>query len=131
MVRFSNSEVRFLEKNEIGRLATALTTGMPHVVPVSYLYQDGIFWVAVDYDTKKYRNLLANDRVALVVDVLNPNRGLLIQGRAEIVERGPEFRRAYVLFHKRFSWVRADPWKEGEAPFVKIVPFRKSSWGIT
>jgi nitroimidazol reductase NimA-like FMN-containing flavoprotein (pyridoxamine 5'-phosphate oxidase superfamily) len=130
MVRFSNSEVRFLEKNEIGRFATASTKGMPHVVPVSYLHHDGFFWIAVDYDTKKYRNLLANNRVALLVDVLNPNRGILVQGRAEILERGPEFRRAYEIFYKRFSWVRADPWKEGEAPFVKIVPLKKASWGI-
>jgi len=26
--------------------------------------------------------------------------------------------------------VRAMPWKEGEAPFVKIVPKKKVSWGI-
>jgi hypothetical protein len=40
----------------------------------------------------------------------------------------PEERGRYALFRKRFSWVRADPWKEGETPFVKIEPIYKSSW---
>lgn len=103
---------------------------MPHVVPVSYVFENGAFLIAVDYETKKYRNLLGNDRVALVVDTASPNRAVIVQGHAEIFERGPEFRRAYKVFHKRLSWVRANPWKEGEAPFIRIKPLTKASWGL-
>jgi nitroimidazol reductase NimA-like FMN-containing flavoprotein (pyridoxamine 5'-phosphate oxidase superfamily) len=127
---FSKSEERFLKKNEMGRFATISPDGMPHVVPVCYLYHNGKLLVATDYGTKKYRNLLRNDRVALVVDVYRPNRGVLVQGEGKIVEAGPEFREAYALFYKKFSWVRADPWKEGEAPFVRIEPTGKVSWGL-
>ncbi len=129
LIKFSKAEEQFLEKNEITRLATISPDGMPHVVPVSYIYSVGIFWIAVDYETKKYHNILGNKRVALVVDVYSPNRGILIQGQAEIIEQGPEFRQAYEIFYKKFSWVRADPWKEGEAPFIKIKPANKASWG--
>ncbi len=130
MIKFSKAEEHFLERNEIARLATIGTDGMPHVVPVSYVYRSGVFWVAIDYETQKYSNLKANKKVALEVDVLSPNKGLLVQGLAEIIERGPEFRAAYDVFHKKLNWVRADPWKEGEAPFIKITPSKKASWGV-
>lgn len=130
-VIFTKAEKRFLEKNELGRLATISSDGIPHVVPVSYLFTDNAFLIAVDYDTKKLRNLRRNSRIALVVDTLSPNRGILIQGNAKLIESGAEFRHAYSLFYRAFSWVRADQWKEGEAPFVRIRPATKASWGFT
>jgi nitroimidazol reductase NimA-like FMN-containing flavoprotein (pyridoxamine 5'-phosphate oxidase superfamily) len=129
VVAFSPPELALLNAHEVGRLATYSDKDGPHVVPVTYLFQDDTFYVATDYDTKKYRNILANNRVALVIDSTRPNRAVLVQGRAEIIERGAEFRRLYARFHQRFAWVRADPWREGEAPFLKIKPNRKISWG--
>jgi nitroimidazol reductase NimA-like FMN-containing flavoprotein (pyridoxamine 5'-phosphate oxidase superfamily) len=130
VVKFSKPEERFLERNELGRLATISPNGMPHVVPVSYIYEAGNLLIATDYATKKYRNLLGNDRVAFVVDVYRPNRGILVQGRGKILETGSQFQEAYQLFYKKFSWVRADPWKEREAPFIRIEPTKKTSWGL-
>jgi nitroimidazol reductase NimA-like FMN-containing flavoprotein (pyridoxamine 5'-phosphate oxidase superfamily) len=131
MVKFSKAEERFLNRNELGRLATLSQDGMPHVVPVCYIYHAGNLLIAIDYETKKYQNLLANKKVAFVVDVYRPRMyGVLIQGKAKIVEAGPEFQEAYRLFHKKFSWVRADPWKEGEAPFIIIEPNKKTSWNL-
>jgi nitroimidazol reductase NimA-like FMN-containing flavoprotein (pyridoxamine 5'-phosphate oxidase superfamily) len=127
---FTSAETRFLEKNEIARLATISYDGMPHVVPVSYVFKDNLFLIAVDYETKKCRNLLRNNQVALVVDTLSPNRGIMVQGHSEIFEKGSEFRRAYRIFHRRLSWVRADPWKEGEAPFIRVKPVKKATWGF-
>ena len=57
-MKFAREEERFLQENEVGRLATICPDGMPHVVPVCYIYRSGALWVAVDYDSKKYRNLL-------------------------------------------------------------------------
>ena len=129
-MRFNAEEERFLKDNEVGRLATISKDGLPHVVPVCYMYRSGDLWVATDYETGKYRNLRSNKKVALVVDTgYDSNRGILIQGRAQIYERGKEFRRIYAVFHKKFNWVRANPWKEGEAPFIRIRPIRKAAWG--
>jgi nitroimidazol reductase NimA-like FMN-containing flavoprotein (pyridoxamine 5'-phosphate oxidase superfamily) len=129
-MKFTNEEERFLEDNEVGRLATISKDGLPHVVPVCYIYRSGDVWIATDYETRKYRNLLSNKRVALVVDVgYDSNRGILIQGRGRIYKQGKEFRKIYALFYSKFNWVRATPWKEGEAPFIKIEPIQKASWG--
>lgn len=131
-MRFNLEEDRFLSDNEVGRLATIDKDGLPHVVPVCYVYRSGGLWIATDYKTGKYRNLMSNDKVALVVDAgYDSNRGILVQGRARIYRRGRKFRTIYAVFYKKFNWVRATPWKEGEVPFVKIEPVRKASWGPT
>jgi nitroimidazol reductase NimA-like FMN-containing flavoprotein (pyridoxamine 5'-phosphate oxidase superfamily) len=130
-VTFSRAERDFLERNEACRIATCHDT-TPHVVPVSYVFEDGTFYIATDYETKKYENILGNDRVALAVDVYSSigNKAVCVQGRAAVVEKGSEFARLYKIFHKRFAWVREDPWKEGEAPFLKVTPTNKVSWGL-
>ena len=129
-MKFNIEEERFLKDNEVGRLATIDRDGLPHVVPVCYIYGSGSLWIATDYETGKYRNLLSNNKVALVVDAgYDSNRGILIQGRARIYKRGQEFRNIYAVFYKKFNWVRAAPWKEGEVPLIKIEPIHKACWG--
>lgn len=128
-MRFTKKELDYINRNEVCRLATA-SDNSPHVVPVCYIYDDGHFYIATDYGTRKYRNLTGNRRVSLVVDSYKPNRAVMIQGEAEIIESGEEFRRIYDRFYMKFSWVRAEPWSEGEAPFVKVRPVRKVSWGL-
>ena len=75
---------------------------------------------------------MKNTKVALAVDVYNSvaNMAVCVQGTAEVIERGPEFKRLYNIFSQKFEWVRRDPWKEGEAPFVRVDPTNKASWGI-
>jgi nitroimidazol reductase NimA-like FMN-containing flavoprotein (pyridoxamine 5'-phosphate oxidase superfamily) len=130
-VSFSESEFDFLTTNEACRIATC-HDGIPHVVPVSYIFEDGSFFIATDYETRKYENIKHNKAAALVVDVYSSvgNSAVCIQGTAETIESGEEFSRLYEKFHDRFEWVRRDPWKEGEAPFVKITPTSKVSWGL-
>jgi uncharacterized protein len=130
-ILFGESERDFLKRNEACRLATCYN-GIPHVVPVSYIFEDGLFFIATDYKTKKYKNLKRNRSVALVVDLYSSvgNKAVCIQGTAEIIESGQEFVRLYKMFHDKFEWVRLDPWNEGEAPFVKISPKNKASWGF-
>jgi nitroimidazol reductase NimA-like FMN-containing flavoprotein (pyridoxamine 5'-phosphate oxidase superfamily) len=131
--KLTESEVKFVSNNEVCRIATT-HNNMPHLVPISYIYENGFFYFATDYDTKKYRNLKKNNRAALVVDVynssVNNNRAVMVQGITELIKSGDEFKRLYKIFEKKFEWVRNDPWKEGEAPFVKLKPSKKVSWGF-
>jgi PPOX class probable F420-dependent enzyme len=129
-MRFSRREREFLEGNEVGRLATVGSDGLPHVVPVCYLFEEGVFYVATDYGTRKYRNVRENPRAALVVDTYRPHRAVMVQGEVEVLERGEEFRRIRQRFYERFDWARKDPWEEGEAPILKLRPLRKVSWGL-
>ncbi|MGQ0792348.1 MAG: pyridoxamine 5'-phosphate oxidase family protein [Nitrosopumilaceae archaeon] len=131
MVSFSQKEREFLNKMEECRVATS-HDNMPHVKPVSYLYEDEAIFIATDYDTRMYKNLLKNPNAALSIDIYKDkaHNAVCMQGKVTIIENGKEFVKLYKKFHDRFEWVRNQPWGENEAPFIKIVPFRKSSWGL-
>lgn len=128
---FSQEEVEFLNKMEECRIATS-HDNIPHVKPVSYIYEDGTVIIATDYDTRMYKNLLKNPLAAISIDIYKDkaHSAICMQGKVTIIENGKEFLRLYNKFHDRFEWVRNQPWVENEAPFIKIVPFRKSSWGL-
>jgi len=129
-MELTEKETEFLKKNEVCRLATVGKDGQPHVVPVCYIFHRGAIYIATDYGTKKYENVKRNPRVALVVDTYKPHKAVVIQGRVEILERGPEFREVRELFYRKFKWARDDPWEEGEAPILKVIPEKKTSWGL-
>jgi uncharacterized protein len=131
MVSFSLKEIDFLNKLEECRVATS-HDNMPHVKPVSYLFEEGAILIATDYDTRMYKNLLENPKAALSIDIYKnkDHKSICIQGDVSIIENGDEFTRIYKKFHEKFEWVRTQPWEENEAPFIKITPITKSSWGL-
>ena len=131
MVSFSQIEIEFLQNMEECRVATS-HNNMPHVKPVSYVYENETILIATDYDTRMYKNLLKNPKAAVSIDIYK-NKGhkaVCLQGKVLIIENGEEFSRIYKKFHQKFEWVRDQPWEENEGPFIKIVPFSKSSWGL-
>ena len=131
MIEFTQKEIDFLEKHEACRIATSLND-VPHVTPVTYYYENGFFYIATDYNTKKYSNLKKNKNVAITVDIYlaEKHKAVIVQGIVEFIEKGEEFMRLYEIFYKKFYWVKEIPWKEEEAPFVRITPQKKTSWGL-
>jgi nitroimidazol reductase NimA-like FMN-containing flavoprotein (pyridoxamine 5'-phosphate oxidase superfamily) len=131
-IKFSDSEIKFLLSNEGCRIATVSRDNTPHITPVSYIFEDGFFYFATDYNTRKYKNLKTNPNVALVVDIYSSvnNRAVIVQGKVTIIEQGKEFQKLYDNFNTRFEWVRIDPWNEGQAPFIRVNPYKKISWGL-
>ena len=131
MITFTPEEEKFLESLEESRLAT-VNDLMPHVKPVSYIFDNDLFYIATDYDTRTYKNLKKNPKIALVIDIYKHggHKAICIQGNTTIIESGDEFSNIYQKFHEKFEWVRKEPWKENEAPFLEIKPITKVSWGI-
>lgn len=131
MIEFSKKEIEFLEALEEARIATS-HNNIPHVKPVSFVYHEGEIIVATDYDTRTFANIKINSNTAVTIDVYKSgnHRAVCIQGKSEIIEKGPEFKKFYDIFYKKFQWVRNDPWKENEAPFLKIIPSNKVIWGL-
>ena len=129
-VKLSPKEIDSLKGNELCRFATASKKGEPHVVPVSYIWDQDYAYIVTDYGTRKLKNLRENPHAAILVDTGGTQKLLLISGPVEIIEKGEEYRRLYKLFYSKLSWVKRDPWKEGEAPFIKITPRFKTGWGL-
>jgi len=97
-------------------------------VPVIYALDGEDVVVAVDYGTKKLGNLRQNRKVALVVDEFKPNKGLMIEGDCEILERGKEYLRLLQVLFDKFEYYRKNPWGEGESPILRIVPTKAAMW---
>jgi pyridoxamine 5'-phosphate oxidase family protein len=110
---FSESEAAFLAENMLGRVATVSRSGQPHVVPVVYRFDGtGLYFGGWNLQKSlKFRNLLANDRVAFVVDDVVSTRpwrarGVEVRGRARLEKI------------------------EGDILVVKIAPRVVRSWGF-
>ncbi|AFS82873.1 pyridoxamine 5'-phosphate oxidase family protein [Candidatus Nitrosopumilus sediminis] len=131
MIEFKQSEIDFLNSLEEARIATS-HNDIPHVKPVSFVKINNSIIIATDYDTRTYTNIKFNRNVGIVIDIYKSgnHKAVCIQGKAEIIENGEEFKKIYEIFFKKFQWVRDDPWNENEAPFLKIVPTTKISWGL-
>lgn len=128
MAALKTREAKFLQAHELCRFATASKGGRPHVVPVVYALDGDDIVIAVDYKTKKLKNLRENSKVALVVDEYRPNRGLVVEGDCEIFERGKEYLRLLQILFDRFVFYRKNPWGEGESPILKIRPTKVVMW---
>lgn len=124
----TSKQLAFLKAHEVCRFATASKKGRPHVVPVIYAMDGEDVIIAIDYRTKKLKNLKENRSVALVVDEYHPNRAVMIEGECEILERGKEYIRLLRLLFERFEYYRKNPWGEGESPILKVRPTKAVSW---
>ena len=121
-------QLKFLREHEVCRLATASKDARPHVVPVIYSLDGEDIIVAIDYGTKKLKNLRENNSVALVVDDYSPNRAVMVEGECEILEHGKEYLRLLQVLFDRFDYYRKNPWGEGESPILKIKPTKAVMW---
>ena len=130
-MEFSAEEIKFLSSHEEARLATC-HDNIPHVKPVSYIYHQNNILICTDYKTRSFQNIKENSNTSVVIDLYKHggHKAICLQGKTIIIENGKEFEEIYQLFFKKFKWVRDDPWKEEEAPFLKIIPTNKISWGI-
>lgn len=95
---FTKEEITYLQENKLGRLATADAECQPHVIPVTYLFnedEDTIDVGGLNFGSgKKWRDVLENPKVAFLVDdVIGPPRrarAVETRGKAEIHETGGE-----------------------------------------
>jgi nitroimidazol reductase NimA-like FMN-containing flavoprotein (pyridoxamine 5'-phosphate oxidase superfamily) len=124
------NQLKFLNSHEVGRLAVATPEGIPHVTPVIYAMDDIYPVIATDYGTKKLKILKQNNKASFLIDDVNPNKGIVIQGTVEIFERGREYIRLLKVLYQRLEYYRDNPWNEGESPLLRITPDHFSSWGI-
>jgi pyridoxamine 5'-phosphate oxidase family protein len=124
MTVFTEAEIAYLRENKLGRLATVGAEDQPHVIPVTYLFNEDEDTVDVGGlnfgEGKKWRDAQRNPKVALLVDdVIGPPRrarAVEIRGDAELHETGGE------SINPRFP---------NFAPqFIRIRPTRIVSWGV-
>lgn len=129
----------FIGRQRVARLATTDEAGQPHAVPVCFVYDGAHFYIAIDQkpkrsaplQLKRVRNILANPKVALILDRYREQwrelAYLMIQGTAKILESGPERDQAVALLREKYPQYRTMALKS--APVIEITPRRFIPWG--
>ena len=83
-MKFERAVEDFLKGVHFAKLATLNKSGSPQVTPVWYMYDDGKLIINTTADRVKYRNILRDQRVALLVD--EEYKYVTISGRARVAE---------------------------------------------
>lgn len=122
MGSFTDAELAYLASQRLGRLATVAPDGGPQNNPVSFRYNAELDTIDIGGRdlgaSRKFRNLRANNRVALVVDDIASVqpwrvRCLEIRGTAEAL-------------------TDQEPPRPGMSPeLIRIHPARVISFGLT
>jgi pyridoxamine 5'-phosphate oxidase family protein len=125
---FTQKEIEYLKSQRLARIATAADSTQeqvsvqPDVVPVGfdfdgeYLYVGGMNLLK----STKFRNVLKNDKVAIVVDDLKSidpwdPRGIRIYGIADIITRQGGY---------------MDSTDHPNPQYIRVTPKKKWSWGL-
>ena len=133
--KLTKSDIEFIQQLPVGRLATVTKECEPVVRPVWPVFDSVFIYFASDPDVPKLEHIEANPEVSLVFDDYDRDnwsnvKGIRIQGEAEILWEGEEYRYAHSLLEEKYPEYRSDEgcWKEGDAPIIKITPTSFSKW---
>ncbi|MBI4840759.1 MAG: TIGR03668 family PPOX class F420-dependent oxidoreductase [candidate division NC10 bacterium] len=139
MLDIAAEDRAFLHRARVARLASASAEGEPHVIPVCFVFDGTCLYSAIDSKPKRVaiprlrrlQNLQANPRASLVVDHYEEDwarlRYILVTGRAEILEAGPDRDRALALLREKYPQYRAMA-DFGQGPVIRLIPDRVRSW---
>ena len=124
----------FIKSQKILRLATVDKKGMPHIIPVWYLYKNGNFYVGTNTSTKKAKNVKKNPKVSFCVDlgVHSPIIGVMGIGNAKLILRKNDVARiakkVLLRYFKSLNNRSAQELLSQTDCIIKIVPKKITSW---
>ena len=126
---------KFLGSQKILRLATVDAGGMPHIVPVWYLFEAGKFYVGTNTNTRKVRNLRKKKLVAFCIDVGTGSPdiiGVMGRGRARLILKKPDVegiaRRILGRYFKTLRGRSARELLEDTDCIIEITPVAYADW---
>ncbi|WP_458745313.1 PPOX class F420-dependent oxidoreductase [Candidatus Nitrosocosmicus sp. T] len=125
----TEKEIEYIKSQRLARIATScsfsqsdIASCQPDVVPVGFDFDGEYFYVGGMniLESTKYKNVLINNKVALVIDdlkTINPwePRGIRIYGVADTVDRQGGY---------------MSNTDHPQSRYIRIRPTRKWSWGI-
>jgi PPOX class probable F420-dependent enzyme len=134
-MKLKKSVTELIQWERVCRVATAGRRGMPHLVPVCHVLHGGKIYFASGDDGRKVKNLRENPRITVTVDCYSDAwanlKGVMVQGRARLIERGPRFRKVRALLYKKYpQYPREAAIAESDSVVIEVAPIRVFSWGV-
>ena len=133
--RLTKTLADFVAWERVCRVATSGAAGVPHLVPVCHVVAGGKIYFASGDDARKAKNLRDNPRVTVTVDVYSDHwgtlKGVMVQGRARLIERGPRFRQVRDRLYRKYpQYPREAAISPSDSVVVEVTPTRVFSWGF-
>lgn len=131
----TKTQADFVAQERVCRVATAGTGGRPHLVPVCHVVAGGKVYFASGDNGRKVKNLRENPFVTVTCDIYSDHwatlKGVMVQGRGRLIERGPRFMRIRrLLYRKYLQYAREAAISPSDSTIVEVTPLRVFSWGF-
>ena len=134
-MRLRKAEAQFIQWERVCRVATVGENGWPHSVPVCHVLAGGRLYFASGTDARKVLNLRAIPRVTLTIDLYSDHwdslKGVMVQGVAKLIEKGPRFRQVRALLYEKYpQYPDEAAIDEKDSVIVEVTATHIFSWGF-
>jgi len=134
-MKLKKAVASLIEWERVCRVATVGEAGLPHLVPVCHVVADGKIYFGSGNDARKALNLRANPRLAITVDLYSEAwahlKGVMVQGTATLIDKGPRFRKARTLLYRKYPQYEDEAaLDESDSVIVEVTPTHVFSWGV-
>jgi PPOX class probable F420-dependent enzyme len=135
MTRLNKKVSQLLARERVCRVATADPDGQPHLVPVCHVMVGEKIYFGSGNDARKVENLRQNPRIALTVDLYSEDwshlKGVMVQGTAALIERGPRFKQARARLYEKYpQYPEEAALATSDSVIVEVTPTRVFTWGL-
>jgi len=133
--KLSKKAADLVARERVCRVATVSAEGQPHLVPVCHVLAGGRIYIGSGDDATKVRNVKANPHVTVTVDLYSDHwaalKGVMVQGRARLIEHGPAFQRARrKLYEKYPQYSKEAAISPSDSVVLEVTPTHVFSWGL-
>jgi len=135
-MRLTPSASRLIRSARVAHLATADSSGQPHVIPICFVFDGKSFYFAIDEKPKRttklkrLKNIAENPNVAFVIDTYDEDWRklgyILVFATARITNAGKTHGAAIKLLRRKYHQYRAMALEKN--PIVALQPKRFVAW---
>jgi PPOX class probable F420-dependent enzyme len=129
----STEQHDFLSTRFVANLATADANGTSYVVPICFAIDGDDCYIVTSDNNRRARNVRENPQAAMVADHYEDDWKrigyVVIRGRAELLESGPEHEKAAQLLRTRYpQFENMDPVEERLMLVIRVE--HATGWGV-
>ncbi len=135
----TSQQSALMEAARTAHLSTADAHGAPHLIPICFVYHEGRFYSAIDRkpkstssrNLKRVKNILANPKVALVIDHYEEDWRrlwyILVTGTASLIEDGDDHQNAISKLRGKYD--QYQDMDIDQRLVIGIEPTKINCWG--
>ena len=134
-MRLTKKVSKLIAHERVCRVSTAGADGQPHLVPVCHVVAGDKIYFGSGDEARKVTNLRENPRIAVTVDLYSDDwsqiKGVMVNGTATLIERGPRFKQARDRLYAKYPQYRKEAaLSPSDSVIVEITPTHVFTWGL-